>query len=234
MAIAATALLPLSQALNGGLPYIPRDHSPRSSASQRSWRFWPLRCQPDERSAPGPLRRSGRESRSGLLDRPRSADADFEGSRRSPALLLQRPRGGSCDTMSSGAFAPVGAKAGLTHDAGRTSFSPDPLSAACLNACRLELALDRRDRDRQRQARTRGSSPDARHRPDEQHFGVPASYPGRSPESSPRMSPNPACRRCRSHRRTQRFVASNRLGKDRSCKPQPPDHSPPLNRRQEP
>jgi hypothetical protein len=44
LAIAATALLPLSQALNGGLPYIPRDHSPRSSASQRSWRFWPLRC----------------------------------------------------------------------------------------------------------------------------------------------------------------------------------------------
>ena len=234
MAIAATALLPLSQALNGGLPYIPRDHSPRSSASQRSWRFWPLRCQPDERSAPGPLRRSGRESRSGLLDRPRSADADFEGSRRSPALLLQRPRGGSCDTMSSGAFAPVGAKAGLTHDAGRTSFSPYPLSAACLNRAASNLRFDRRDRDRQRQARTRGSSPDARHRPDEQHFGVPASYPGRRPESSPRMSPNPACRRCRSHRRTQRFVASNRLGKDRSCKPQPPDHSPPLNRRQEP
>ena len=75
--------------------------------------------------------------------------------------------------MSSGAFAPVGAKAGLTHDAGRTSFSPDPLSAACLSACRLEFALDRRDRDRQRQARTRGSSPDARHRPGEQHFGVP-------------------------------------------------------------
>ena len=43
--------------------------------------------------------------------------------------------------MSSGPFAPVGAKAGLTLDAGRTSFSPDPLSAACLNACRLELRL---------------------------------------------------------------------------------------------
>jgi hypothetical protein len=50
--------------------------------------------------------------------------------------------------MSSGAFAPLGATAGLTHDAGRTSFSPDPLSAACLNAYRLEFALGRRDRDR--------------------------------------------------------------------------------------
>jgi hypothetical protein len=43
--------------------------------------------------------------------------------------------------MSSGAFVPVGARAGLTHDAGRTSFSPYPLSAACLNACCLEFAL---------------------------------------------------------------------------------------------
>ena len=172
----------------------PRDHSPRSSASQRSSRFWPFRCQPDERSTPGPLRRSGRESRSGPWTAPNRRTLILEGSRRSPALVLQRPRGGSCDTMRSGAFAPLGAKAGLTHDAGRTSFSPDPLSASCLNACRLEFALDGRDHDRQRQARTRGSSPDARHRPDEQQFGVPPPTPGRRRESSPRMSPNPACR----------------------------------------
>jgi hypothetical protein len=43
--------------------------------------------------------------------------------------------------MSSGASRSPGAEAGLTHDAGRASFSPDPLSAACLNACRLELRL---------------------------------------------------------------------------------------------
>jgi hypothetical protein len=43
--------------------------------------------------------------------------------------------------MSSGAFAPVGAKAGLTHDAGRTSFSPYPLSAACLNRAASNCAL---------------------------------------------------------------------------------------------
>ena len=60
LAIAATALLPLSQALNGGLPYVPAGPvRRRSSASQRSWRYWPLRCQRGERSAPRPIEAIG-------------------------------------------------------------------------------------------------------------------------------------------------------------------------------
>ena len=44
LAIAATALLPLSHALTGGLPYVPVDRSRRSSASQHSWPYSRSRC----------------------------------------------------------------------------------------------------------------------------------------------------------------------------------------------
>jgi len=173
MAIAATALLPLSQALNGGLPYIPARPFAAILGISALLALLALALPTRRALRARPVEAIGTRVDQDFWTAPDRRTLILEGSRRSPALLPQRPRGGSCDTMSSGAFAPVGAKAGLTHDAGRTSFSPDPLSAACLNACRLEFALDRRDRDRQRQARTRGSSPDARHRPDEQHFGVP-------------------------------------------------------------
>jgi len=74
--------------------------------------------------------------------------------------------------MSSGGFAPRGDKAGLTEGAGRTSFSPDPLSSACLNACASNLGLAAAVATGSFKPE-RAASPRTRHRPGEQQFGVP-------------------------------------------------------------
>ena len=68
LAIAATALLPLSHALNGGLPYVPPGPfaAIRSSAPQRSLPYWPWRCRPGTRYTHGQSTRSACESRTPL------------------------------------------------------------------------------------------------------------------------------------------------------------------------